>query len=96
MCVSRVDGKSDRRNTSEMQAVYNNRKSWFFLYCKRGNFRVGVIFAIFAILPYSRKFPPRENKTHMTFFKEIWVESWKLPPREKSCQHFREIFPQRK
>ena len=39
-------------------------------YCKRGNFRVGVIFAIFAILPYSRKFPPRENKTHMTLLKE--------------------------
>ena len=28
--------------------------------------------------------------------KEIGIESWKLPPREMSCQHFREIFPQRK
>ena len=35
-------------------------------YCKRGNFRVGVISTFFAILPSSRKFPPRENKTHMT------------------------------
>ena len=36
-----------------------------FDYCKRGNFRVGVIFAFFALLPSSRKLPPRENKTHM-------------------------------
>ena len=28
--------------------------------------------------------------------KEIGVVSWKLPPHEMSCQHFREIFPQRK
>ena len=28
--------------------------------------------------------------------KEIGVVSWKLPPREMSYQHFREIFPQRK
>ena len=28
--------------------------------------------------------------------KEIGVVSWKLPPREMSCQCFREIFPQRK
>ena len=34
-------------------------------YCKRGNFRVGVIFAFFAILLFSRKLPPRENKTHL-------------------------------
>ena len=25
--------------------------------------------------------------------KEIEVVSWKLPPREMSCQHFREFFP---
>ena len=25
--------------------------------------------------------------------KEIGVVSWKLPPREMSCQHFREIIP---
>ena len=35
------------------------------VYCKRGNFRVGVIFAFFALLSSSRKLPPRENKTHM-------------------------------
>ena len=37
MCVSRIDGKSDRANTTEMQAIYNNRKKWFFpilkIYC---------------------------------------------------------------
>ena len=37
----------------------------FSVYCKRGNFRVGVIFAFFALLSSSRKLPPRENKTHM-------------------------------
>ena len=34
-------------------------------YCKRGNFRVGVIFMFFALLSFSRKLPPRENETHM-------------------------------
>ena len=34
-------------------------------YCKHGNVRVGVIFALFAILSSSRKLPPRENKSHM-------------------------------
>ena len=28
--------------------------------------------------------------------KELGVVSWKLPPREMSCQHFHEIFAQRK
>ena len=41
-----------------------------YIYCKRGNFRVGVIFAFFAILPFSRKFPPRENKTHKTLLRK--------------------------
>ena len=36
------------------------------VYCKRGNFRVGEIFAFFPISTSSRKFPPRENKTQMT------------------------------
>ena len=36
-------------------------------YCKRGNFRVGVIFTFFALLSSPRKLPPRENKTHMPF-----------------------------
>ena len=39
-------------------------------YCKRGNFRVGVIFAFFAIWSSSRKFPPRENKTHKTLLRK--------------------------
>ena len=30
MCVSCVNGKSDRGNASEIQAVCNNRKNWFF------------------------------------------------------------------
>ena len=30
MCASRVNGKSDRGNASEIQAVWNNRKNWFF------------------------------------------------------------------
>ena len=30
MCMSRVNGKSDRGNASEIQAVCNNRKNWFF------------------------------------------------------------------
>ena len=33
--------------------------------CKRGNFRVGVIFAVFTLLLSSQKLPPHENKTHM-------------------------------
>ena len=30
MCVSRVNGKRDRGNASEIQPVCNNRKNWFF------------------------------------------------------------------
>ena len=33
-------------------------------YCKRGNFRAGVIF---ALLSFSRKLPARENKTHIQY-----------------------------
>ena len=44
--------------------------SYWPKYCKRGNFRVGVIFAFFAILPSSRKFSPRENKPHMTLLRK--------------------------
>ena len=39
-------------------------------YCKRGNFRVGVIFAFFALLYSSRKLPPREIKTHMPLWRK--------------------------
>ena len=30
MCMSRVNGKSDRGHTSETTSVSNNRKNWFF------------------------------------------------------------------
>ena len=30
MCASRVNGKSDRGNACEIQAVWNNRKNWCF------------------------------------------------------------------
>ena len=39
----------------------------FTKYHKCGHFHVGVIFAFFTILTFSRKFPLRENETHMTF-----------------------------
>ena len=39
-------------------------------YYKRGNFRVGVIFAFFALLSFSRKLPPSENKTHMPLWRK--------------------------
>ena len=29
MCVSRVNGKSDRGNANEIQAICNNKKNWF-------------------------------------------------------------------
>ena len=70
--------------------------SKYFSYCKRGNFRVGVIFAFFALLVFFAKFTPTWKLNPYAFMKEIGVISWKLPPREMSCQHFREIFPQRK
>ena len=39
------------------------------LYCKRGNFRVGVIFAFFALLSFWRKLPLHENKTHIPLWR---------------------------
>ena len=71
--------------------------SYLWYYCKRGHFRVGISFAFFAILTSSRKSPPPfKNKTQMILWRKIWVVSWKLPPYERSCQYFRENFPQRK
>ena len=60
------------------------------LYCKRGNFRVGVIFA-FRDMTFFAKISLAGKPIRLV--KEIGEISWKLPPREKSCQHFREIFP---
>ena len=51
-----------------------------------GNFRAFVFFA---------KITPTRKLNPFTFMKEIGVVLWKLPLREMSCQHFREIFPQR-
>ena len=42
----------------------------FYRYCKRGNIRVGVIFAFFALLSSSRTLPPRENKTNKTLWRK--------------------------
>ena len=66
------------------------------MYCKHENFHVGVIFVFFTHLSSSLKLPPHENKNPYVFMKEMGVVSWKLPPREMSCKHFRDIFPQRK
>ena len=35
------------------------------LYCKRGNFRIKVIFVFFALLSSSRKLPQPKNQSHM-------------------------------
>ena len=51
-------------------------------YCKRGNFRMGIIF---ALLSSSRKLPPRKNKTHMplwmkqAYCKYCWSNTCPLP-----------------
>ena len=42
------------------------------IYCKHGNFRVGVIFTFFMKLHSSWKFSPLENKTHMISLRK-WV-----------------------
>ena len=92
------------RKTSE-------NKQWFGLYCmctyfngilihcKRGNFRVGVNFCVFHAFVFFAKITPTQKIKPICLFqflKEIGVVSWKLSPREMSCQCFREIFPQRK
>ena len=47
-----------------------------YMYCKRGNFRVGIPFTFFALLSFSGKIHPRENKTHIyAFMKEKEEES---------------------
>ena len=57
--------------TPQVRCIPDGKLSLTYLeYCKCGNFRVGVIFAFFAILPFSRKFPPRENKTQMTLLRK--------------------------
>ena len=70
------------------------RGSWLvcFNYCKRRNFPAGVIFAFSALLLFSRKFPPRENKT-------IWLCSGnrrsivKITPKWKILSAFLRNFP---
>ena len=42
----------------------------FHIYCKHGNFCLGLIFAFFVILPSSQKFPPLENKTHIALLRK--------------------------
>ena len=61
-------------------------------YCKRGNFRVGVIFAFFAIWPFSRKFPLRENKTHKTLLRK-YVKYREITPTWKGLPTFSWNFP---
>ena len=63
------------------------------IYCKRGDFHVGVIL-VFSAFVYSAKITPREKPLY-AFMKE-WVVSWKIPQREMACQYFREIFPSQK
>ena len=67
-----VDGKMDitLHHVHNSVVVHSSSVLNKLNYCKRGNFHVGVIFAFFTILPYSRKFPPRENKTRMTLLKK--------------------------
>ena len=56
-------------------------------------YKLGVIFALFAVMLFSRKCPPSRIWNPYDFIKEIWLESWKLHPREKSSEHFREFIP---
>ena len=57
-------------------------------YCKRENFRVGVIFAFFVLLSFSQKLPPRENKTHMPLWRKYTcmsgivkiIPTWNISP----------------
>ena len=67
----------------------------YSLYCKHGSFRVGVIPAFFTILPSSRKFPPRENKTCKTLLRKD-EEYREITPTWKVLTTFREIFSQQK
>ena len=52
-------------------------------HCKCGNFHVRLMFTYFSILPSYRKFPPHENKTHMTLFRRKEYYRQKLPPCER-------------
>ena len=68
----------------------------FFKYCKRGDFRGGGgggDFRVFRTFVFYAKITPMRKYNPHAFMKEIVVVSWKLPPRELSCQHFREIIP---
>ena len=64
-------------------------------YCKRENFRVGVIFVFFALLFSSRKLPLRENKTHMPLWRkyEYYRENY---PHVKCLANILRNFPQAK
>ena len=63
---SMKDRDDEQKDPSASQAHLMNL--YHMKYCKCWNFRVGVIFAFFALLSFSRKLPPRENKTN----KPLW------------------------
>ena len=49
-----------------------------------------------VILSQTKKFQKLKMMPKVPKQAEIGAELWKLLPREMSCQHFREIFPQPK
>ena len=59
-------------------------------YCKRENFCVGGNFR--DIFFFAKISPQVKMKPIYDFIKEIWEVSQKLPPRERSCSDWEEIF----
>ena len=77
VCASKAARKLWKRilaaNTKKRRKLYplsTQNSMSMTKYCKRRNFRVGVIFAFFALLSSSRKLPQRENKTHMPLWRK--------------------------
>ena len=66
-------------------------------YHELGNFHMGVIFMFFALLSSLQNYPHEEIKP-ICLYEGNRSSIVKITPsaREMSCQHFREIFPQRK
>ena len=64
-----------------------------YVYCKRGNFRMGVIFAFFPILPFSRKFSPCENKTPKTLLRKYRWYRVNYPHVKGLVNIFAKFFP---
>ena len=74
--------------------MHHNVASEKIVYRRCGNFHVGIIFHVFAILPSSQEFYLYENKTHYDCIRKYWDELYpENYPHKKGLANISTKFP---